>query len=210
MLTLSPLNSSAFRRLSSTLKPANKFKHLIIFGIFYSLGLNCFPAFALTTYTLNYSSSNVSYSLSGLLTIDETDLRAQSLFIFEPIPSFVKSLIYTETVGATQTTTSLANGDYGEIYWIPSQTLDFTQDLVSQMKGLTFFTSDYRTNPLDGTGPFEMGNDVAYYTLNSALPSAAAVPAPLPILGLPAVLFYSRKLKKRIKASRELSSASLV
>jgi hypothetical protein len=27
----------------------------------------------------------------------------------------------------------------------------------------------------------------------------AAVPAPLPILGLPAVLFYSRKLKKRIK-----------
>ena len=33
----------------------------------------------------------------------------------------------------------------------------------------------------------------------------AVVPAPLPILGLPAVLFYSRKLKKRIKASREAS-----
>ena len=45
---------------------------------------------------------------------------------------------------------------------------------------------------------------------NFSAPSAAAVPAPLPILGLPAVLFYSRKLKKRIKASRELSSASLV
>ena len=40
--------------------------------------------------------------------------------------------------------------------------------------------------------------------------AAAAAPAPLPILGLPAVLFYSRKLKKRIKASREASSASLV
>ena len=35
--------------------------------------------------------------------------------------------------------------------------------------------------------------------------SASAVPAPLPILGLPAVLIYSRKLKKRIKASREAS-----
>jgi hypothetical protein len=45
---------------------------------------------------------------------------------------------------------------------------------------------------------------------NFSAPSAAAVPAPLPILGLPAVLFYSRKLKKRIKASRELSSNALV
>ena len=40
--------------------------------------------------------------------------------------------------------------------------------------------------------------------------AAAAVPGPLPILGLPAVLFYSRKLKARIKASRELSSNALV
>jgi hypothetical protein len=40
--------------------------------------------------------------------------------------------------------------------------------------------------------------------------SATAVPGPLPILGLPAVLFYSRKLKKRIKASREASSKALV
>jgi hypothetical protein len=38
----------------------------------------------------------------------------------------------------------------------------------------------------------------------------AAVPGPLPILGLPAVLFYSRKLKKRIKASREASGAALI
>ena len=38
----------------------------------------------------------------------------------------------------------------------------------------------------------------------------AAAPAPLPILGLPAVFFYSRKLKKRIKASREASSKALV
>ena len=44
----------------------------------------------------------------------------------------------------------------------------------------------------------------------SSASASVAAPAPLPILGLPAVLFYSRKLKKRIKASREASSASLV
>ena len=214
VLTLSPQNSYAFVMLSSTLKPANKFKHLIIFGIFYSLGLNCFPAFALTTYTLNYSSDDVSNSLSGLLTIDETDLSAQDSFGGVPFPSFVKSLIYTETVGATQTTTSLANGDYDYIYWVPkqAQALVFTQDLVPQMIGLTFFSSNTSTNPLTASSSLRMRNinDGTRYTLNSALPSAAAVPAPLPILGLPAVLFYSRKLKKRIKVSRELSSASLV
>jgi hypothetical protein len=46
-------------------------------------------------------------------------------------------------------------------------------------------------------------------TLSSVSQVAAPVPGPLPILGLPAVLFYSRKLKKRIKESRKLSSASL-
>ena len=214
VLTLSPLNSSAFGMLcSSTLKPANKFKHLIIFDIFYSLGLNCFPAFALTTYTLNYSSDNASNSLSGLLTIEETNPLAQDRFV-SFLPSFVNSLIYTETVGATQTTTSLANGDYDYIYWVPkqAQALVFTQDLVPQMIGLTFFSSNTSTNPLTASSSLRMRNinDGTRYTLNSALPSAAAVPAPLPILGLPAVLFYSRKLKKRIKVSRELSSNALV
>jgi len=37
-----------------------------------------------------------------------------------------------------------------------------------------------------------------------------AVPGPLPILGIPAVLLYSRNLKKRIKARREASNTSLV
>ena len=51
------------------------------------------------------------------------------------------------------------------------------------------------------------------YDLNPG-PSATtfttqAVPAPLPILGIPAVLLYSRNLKKRIKARREASGASV-
>ena len=56
---------------------------------------------------------------------------------------------------------------------------------------------------------FPAAIDQAYLTNINFTPSAP-VPAPLPILGLPAVLFYSRKLKKRIKASREVSSNALV
>ena len=40
--------------------------------------------------------------------------------------------------------------------------------------------------------------------------STEAVPGPLPILGIPAVLLWSRNLKKRIKARWEASSAALV
>jgi enhancing lycopene biosynthesis protein 2 len=40
--------------------------------------------------------------------------------------------------------------------------------------------------------------------------SVAAVPAPLPILGIPPVLVYCRKLKKRIKARRDSSSPALI
>ena len=47
-----------------------------------------------------------------------------------------------------------------------------------------------------------------YATSGSTTFTAEAVPGPLPILGIPAVLFYTRKLKNRIKASREASSAS--
>ena len=47
-------------------------------------------------------------------------------------------------------------------------------------------------------------------TFNVFSSNPAAAPAPLPILGLPAVLFYSRKLKKRIKESRETSSNALI
>jgi hypothetical protein len=39
--------------------------------------------------------------------------------------------------------------------------------------------------------------------------SGAAVPGPLPILGLPAAFLSTRKLRKRIQASRATSSASL-
>ena len=56
---------------------------------------------------------------------------------------------------------------------------------------------------------FSAGVDQAYLTNINFSPSTP-VPAPLPILGIPAVLLYSRNLKKRIKARREASSAALV
>ena len=64
-----------------------------------------------------------------------------------------------------------------------------------------------------GFSTYDDGRGVADVSLGSStvtFTSVAEVPAPLPILGLPAVLFYSRKLKKRIKASRENSSNALV
>ena len=44
-------------------------------------------------------------------------------------------------------------------------------------------------------------------TFSSA--SAAAVPGPLPILGLPAAFLSTRKLRRRIKASKNVASTSL-
>ena len=67
--------------------------------------------------------------------------------------------------------------------------------------GPSFGQADYNYVPQPATVP--IANQISTAT-------ASVVPAPLPILGLPAVLFYSRKLKKRIKASRETLSASLV
>ena len=66
----------------------------------------------------------------------------------------------------------------------------------------------------DVDGHSNVFDNFAGYDFNPG-PSATtfttqAVPGPLPILGIPAVLLYSRNLKKRIKARREASNTSLV
>jgi len=60
-----------------------------------------------------------------------------------------------------------------------------------------FFASD--------TGGF---SSIAPDTSGSSINSPAPVPAPLPILGLPAVLFYARKLKARIKERKATAAVS--
>jgi hypothetical protein len=84
---------------------------------------------------------------------------------------------------------------------------DFNSDLVPQLFDINFLSA---SGSLSGTNIFLLSSTTDTYTMTSAIPQSAAVPAPLPILGLPAVLFYSRKLKKRFKASKELSSNALV
>ena len=64
--------------------------------------------------------------------------------------------------------------------------------------GMTTSSTFSATYTINGTSTSDI------ITVNGTT-DPAGVPAPLPILGLPAVLFYSRKLKKRIKASREAS-----
>ena len=51
--------------------------------------------------------------------------------------------------------------------------------------------------------------NVPVASARASLGSLSAVPGPFPILGLPAAFLSARKLRKRIKASREASSASL-
>jgi hypothetical protein len=93
-----------------------------------------------------------------------------------------------------------ASGDYtsGDLL---SGSYIFANLLLSDF-GMTTSSTFNATYTIDGTSTSD--------TISVNGTTAAAAPAPLPILGLPAVLFYSRKLKKRIKASRELVSASLV
>ena len=62
--------------------------------------------------------------------------------------------------------------------------------------------------PADRFGTSDTSVSGSSFTSSASV--ASAVPAPLPILGLPAVFFYSRKLRKRIKVSKEASGASLV
>ena len=166
-------------------------------------------ASALTTYSLTFSSDTIGNTLSGSFDIDDSDPAAQDFAIFSFQP-WLTNLSLTETISGVSTTYDQSN--YFGLFWDPSSPVDFTLDLVPQFSDINFFAAKLAPT---GTASFTLesldplGNNTLY-TLTSATPSAAAVPAPLPILGLPAVLFYSRKLKKRIKVSRELSSNALV
>jgi len=68
---------------------------------------------------------------------------------------------------------------------------------------------DIYTSP-NGSGGFNATTTYSVASAQASTGSLSAVPGPLPILGIPAVLVYCRKLKKRIKASREASITSLV
>ncbi|MEI6029892.1 MAG: hypothetical protein WCQ20_01855 [Synechococcaceae cyanobacterium ELA739] len=64
--------------------------------------------------------------------------------------------------------------------------------------------ADYNglTNPSDGSA------SSSFVNLTSSSARDVSVPAPIPILGLPAAFLSTRKLRKRIKASKETSNIS--
>jgi hypothetical protein len=171
----------------------------LLLGI--SAVFGCSAANALTTYSLNYSS-NTSNSLSGSFTIDESQSSVRAFMV--SIPTWLTNLSLIETVSGISTTYQLS--DYSTLYWDPNLPVNYNLDLVPQFSSLTFGSS---SSAPDASSNFELSSRMSSstYTLTSANP--VAVPGPLPILGIPAVLLYSRNLKKRIKARRETSEASL-
>jgi len=103
---------------------------------------------------------------------------------------------------------------YYRPYQVPGSTVNEVFVDPSYASGATFSGSlTFNNKTISGLG-LTVGNSYSglindsgdTLTLNAG--SVAPVPGPLPILGIPAVLLYTRKLKKRIKASREASSAS--
>jgi hypothetical protein len=170
----------------------------LLLGISAVFGSSAAKAVTFQTYDLIYSSSNSS-SLSGFFTIDVD----QASPISGGIPSWFTALSLTETVSGAPSSYTLS--DYRDIYFTPnSGTIDYNVDLVPQFYDINFVSSS-SSAPSATSANTLTGNGI--YTLTSATPQA--VPGPLPILGIPAVLLYSRNLKKRIKARREASGASL-
>ncbi len=76
--------------------------------------------------------------------------------------------------------------------------------------GYAFSTQNYWVNAFAGSRGLIFPLDESNTSGVGGIPifTAQEVPAPLPLLGLPAVLFYSRRLKKRIKQRNALAVVS--
>jgi hypothetical protein len=192
----------------------------------------CTPAFALTTYSLVYRNDSVdvnsSNTLTGSLQIDESDPLARNTYQWYQtavseggnIPSWIKNVTLTEDRGGVSKTYGFNSGIGEEgLMWIPksSTTVNFNNDLVPQFDWIEFYMYEpYSTSSVTGGGLYFQtltwrvsdSPNYTYYTLISATPATSAVPGPLPIFGIPAILFYSRKLKRRIKERNACSDIS--
>jgi hypothetical protein len=186
--------------------PFLKVSACLVLGASAVLGSSSANALTLRTYDLSFTSSGSS-SLTGFFTID-VDAAGASMVSWSGIPSWFRALTLTETVSGNPTPYTLA--DYSAINWDPKTpgSVNFNIDLFDQFADINFFSNT--AGVPSGMMPFGLRGSSAFYTMTAATPTAAAVPGPLPILGLPAVLLYSRKLKKRIQARREATNPALV
>jgi hypothetical protein len=161
--------------------------------------------------TFNWSFNNTAGSTPGGTTSGTISGLTDGSNDFSVNTDIVVTILQSNNLTPVPIFKSLNDGTYSS-----SGTI-----VVDQLNAGNPVTS-YNFLMYDGTGAslnFDVaGNSNVFdnfsgYDLNPG-PSATtfttqAVPAPLPILGIPAVLLYSRNLKKRIKARREISSSAL-
>lgn len=126
---------------------------------------------------------------------------------------------FLNTTGMTATFTSGFNVGQTVNYYAGNGIQVTNGSIVESGLEAVFLSNDYRLQLADpATGAtagqaedfssLSSGGNPAFVQTFSAptYSSAAVAPGPLPILGLPAVLLYSRKLKRRIKAGRRVTS----
>jgi len=156
------------------------------------------PARALVTYPLQYSDSG-SMTLSGSITIDETNPEAQQSNTFLVMPSWVTSLTISFFDGSS--TTNFSKSDYAAIRWVPNNpsNVDYSADLLPQFTNINFIAIDSDTTPDDSGTPNEMNMTTGEFTLQST-------PGPLPILGFIPFITYSRKIKRKIQFHKEITA----
>ena len=194
-----------------------KFLGLVTAGMaLASIGLAANPAKALTTFSGQYAPSNWTQSIQGDGSIITGGAPANIVLTSaddgggDQSTDFTITALSAGTVSFDWNYILPTNSSYGS-EWDPFGYLlngTFTKLTVDgpslSQSGSTSFSVNagdvfgFRQNSVDSTDGSA-----------STTVSNFNVPGPLPILGIPAVLLYSRNLKKRIKARRETSGASL-
>ena len=192
-----------------------KFLGLVTAGMaLASIGLAANPAKALTTFSGQYAPSNWTQSIQGNGSINTGGAPANIVLTSANDGSGEQNTDFTITALSAGTVSFDWN-------YIPTNAVYASEwDPFGYLLNGTFtkLTVDGSFNHSGSTSFSVNAGDVFGFRQNSVDSSDGSasttvsnfdVPGPLPILGIPAVLLYSRNLKKRIKARRETSGASL-
>ena len=198
-----------------------KFLGLVTAGMaLASIGLAANPAKALTTFSGQYAPSNWTQSIQGDGSINIGGAPASIVLTGANDGSGNQNTDFTITALSAGTVSfdwNYINNTAYTAVWDPFGYLlngafnNLTDGNLNSQSGSTSFSVNsgdvfgFRQNSADSSD-----GSASTTVSNFDVSAAQAVPGPLPILGIPTVLVYCRKLKKRIKASREASITSLV
>ena len=146
-----------------------------------------------------------SGGLTGFMVIDTSldtgDQRQTSTTHFTPIPNWITQISLTfdpDNDNSTNNSVNRTRNDFRKVNWELSggaNSFDIMQRFDQQFTSFGFTT-------LDGDDAFNTGGLIQQYTLGGAgnefpLDSTATTPGGLPLLGLGALFYYYRKLKKK-------------